>query len=494
MELRRLEEEVAYLRDQNQLLNDKNISLQNQLDAVQRLVFGKKSERRVKEDPNQLKMDFCEGTSVEQLVEDVKRVIATAKAKPTTPTPKMQPVRKPIADSILRVEDEPYEPENLPQGATKIGEERTEILEYKPASLYVRVIIRPKYALPDGGVIIAEMPNLAFPKSNAGASLISAILTHKYVDHLPLYRQQEQFKRDGYQVASSTIHNWVENGVEKLRPLYNALLNELQGSDYLQVDETRMPYLKADKPGAAVKGYMWALSSPKSGVTAFHWDGGSRARKVVVDLLGGFQGALQSDGYGAYDIYENVKGITLLGCWAHARRKFFEAEKEHPLYASQALMMIGVLYDVERQADQQGLLPPDRQKLRERLAFPVIRKFQDWILEVYPKVLPKSKLGKAILYTGNIYPRLARYIIDGNYRIDNNGIENAIRPVALGRKNYLYCGNDASAERTAIIYSLVSTCKKCGVNPREYLTHVLPLVEVTKPSQYHTLLPHNWEK
>ena len=489
MKFKSLEEENTYLREQNQRLKE-------QLEAVQRLIFGKKSEKYVKADPNQLKMDFTQGTSVEQLVEDVKTAIATAKAKTTTsiPTPKMQPVRKPIAESIPRMDDEIYDPENLPKGAKKIGEERTEILEYKPAELCVRVIVRPKYALPDGGVMIADMPNLAFPKSNAGASLISAILTHKYVDHMPLYRQCEQLKRDGYEIASSTIHNWVENGVEKLRPLYNALLEELRGSDYIQVDETRMPYLKAYKPGAAVKGYMWALSSPKSGVTAFHWDGGSRARKVVVGLLGEYQGALQSDGYGAYDIYENVKGITLLGCWAHARRKFFEAQKEHPLYAGQALMMIGALYDVERQADEQGLSPKERQELRVRLSFPVIQSFQDWILAVFPKVLPKSKLGKAILYTGNIYPRLARYIIDGSYRIDNNGIENAIRPVALGRKNYLYCGNDASVERTAIIYSLLATCKKCGVSPQEYLTHVLPLVEVTKPSKYYTLLPHNWKK
>ena len=189
-----------------------------------------------------------------------------------------------------------------------------------------------------------------------------------------------------------------------------------------------------------------------------------------------------------------MSSITLLGCWAHARRKFFEAQKEHPLYAGQALMMIGALYDVERQADEQGLSPKERQELRVRLSFPIIQSFQDWILAVFPKVLPKSRLGKAILYTGNIYPRLARYIIDGSYRIDNNGIENAIRPVALGRKNYLYCGNDASVERTAIIYSLLATCKKCGVNPQEYLTHVLPLVEVTKPSKYYTLLPHNWKK
>lgn len=485
MKFRNLEEENAYLKQ-------RIANLESKLEAIQRLIFGKKSERFVGQDPNQLKFDFVQGEPVEQVVEDVKKVIPQKSKKSTSSEPKHQPVRQPIAAQLPR-QTEVVEPQDIPAGAKRIGEEVTEVLEYKPAQIYVRQIIRPKYATPDGGVLIAELPPLALPKSNAGASLMSAILTHKYVDHLPLYRQQEQFQRDGFEVASSTLHNWVEAGINKLRPLYELILSKVRQSDYIQVDETRMPVLKADKPGAAVKGYMWAFTAPKSNLTAFYWDGGSRAQRVLVDVLDKFQGALQSDGYGAYEVYENTKGVTLLGCWAHARRKFFEAQDEHPEYAAQALTMIGQLYDVERQADEQNLLSGERQRLRELKSFPVIRAFQQWILDVYPKILPKSKLGKAILYTGNIYPRLARYVTVGDYKIDNNGIENAIRPVALGRKNYLYCGNDASAERTAIIYSIAATCKKCGVNPTKYLTDVLLRIDDTKISQLESLLPNNWK-
>ncbi|MFR9592027.1 MAG: transposase [Rikenellaceae bacterium] len=288
------------------------------------------------------------------------------------------------------------------------------MLECIPAQLYVRVICRPKYATPDGGVVIAEMPDMAFPKSNAGASLIASVLTGKYVDHLPLHRQAEIFGRSGYEISSSTMTNWVQHGIERLKPLYNHIVNLIRSSEYVQVDETTLPVLKADKPGATVKGYLWSMRSPLARLTAFHWDAGSRSARTLVDMMGEFQGAMQSDGYNAYNVYDKVKGVT--------------------------------------------------------------------------------RLAAAILYTANIYPRLARYVTDGSYNIDNNGIENAIRPVALGRKNYLYCGNDASAERTAIIYTIVSCCRSAGVNPFEYLTHILPLVDGTPPSKYDILLPEGYRE
>ncbi len=288
--------------------------------------------------------------------------------------------------------------------------------------------------------------------------------------------------------------NWVQHGIEKLKPLYNHIVNKIRSSNYVQVDETTMPVLKSDREGAAVKGYMWAMRSPLQSLTAFHWDGGSRSTRTLVDMIGEYQGALQSDGYNAYNVYDNVKGVTLLGCWAHARRKFYEAKDEYPELASEALTMIGKLYDVEREADE-GLFSVDqRQKLREEKAHPVIRDFQSWMEKIYSELLPKSRLASAILYTANIYPRLARYVTDGRYNIDNNGIENAIRPIALGRKNYLYCGNDASAERTAVIYTIVSCCRSVGVNPFEYLTHILPLVDGTPPSKYDLILPQNFKK
>ncbi|MFI3294073.1 MAG: IS66 family transposase [Rikenellaceae bacterium] len=488
-ENQRLKEEVLRLQNERNNLLEQYAHLEQEFQKLRHMLFGRKSERYIKEDPSQLKLDIEQGDNVEQVVAKVEKSEPKLKRVNSTPKEKIHPVRRPIPESFERATPEIVEPEVIPQGSKRIGEEITEVMEFKPAEVYVRVICRPKYATPDGGIIIAELPEMAFPKSNAGASLISAVLTQKYVDHLPLNRQGEIFKRGGYEVASSTMTNWVQHGVERLRPLYNYIVEQIRSSEYVQVDETTLPVLKADRAGAAVQGYLWAVNAPLLDLTAFHWDAGSRSRRVLTGFLSEYQGALQSDGYGAYNIYENTKGVTLLGCWAHARRKFFEARDEYPEFADKALEMIGELYAVEREADEKGLSPEQRVKLREQRAFPVIRKLQDWMIEIIGEILPKSRLGKAIVYTSGIYPRLARYITNGRYRIDNNGVENAIRPIALGRKNYLYCGNDASAERTAIIYTIVACCKKCGVNPFEYMTKVLPMVESARPSEYHTLMP-----
>ncbi len=491
MKFKTLEEENAYLKARIAEQDNHINYLENERKKLLARLFGRKSERYIPQDPSQLKLDLKEGEDVSQKVASVNKSEPKRKTIKSSPKEAMHPVRKPIPADIPRAETEIIEPEDLPVGSKRIGEEITEVLECIPAQLYVRVICRPKYATPDGGVVIAEMPDMAFAKSNAGASLIASVLTGKYVDHLPLHRQGEIFARGGYEVSSSTMTNWVQHGIEKLKPLYNHIVSEIRSSDYVQVDETTMPVLKSDREGAAVKGYMWAMRSPLRGLTAFHWDGGSRSARTLVDMMGEFQGGLQSDGYNAYNVYDKVKGMTLLGCWAHARRKFYEAKEEYPALADEALTMIGNLYEVEREASDAGLSAEQRQKLREEKSHPVIKEFQNWMEQTYEKLLPKSRLASAILYTANIYPRLARYVTCGDYNIDNNGIENAIRPIALGRKNYLYCGNDASAERTAVIYTIVACCRAVGVNPFDYLTYILPLVDGTPPSQYGSLLPAN---
>ena len=233
--------------------------------------------------------------------------------------------------------DEIIEPDTIPDGSKRIGEEVTELLEYKPGELYVRRLIRPKYALNGGeGVLIAPMPTIPLPRTNAGASLLSHLLVGKYQDHLPLHRQIAIFSRSGVHLKASTISDWVQDAAELLEPLYLKLRERVMSSDYIQMDESIIPVLDKDKPGAAKKGYHWVVRSPELKSLFFHYDNGSRAKYVAVDILKYFKGAVQSDGYGAYDIYEKKQGVTLLGCRAHVRRKFEHALEEDPDRATEA--------------------------------------------------------------------------------------------------------------------------------------------------------------
>ncbi len=261
------------------------------------------------------------------------------------------------------------------------------------------------------------------------------------------------------------------------------------------MDESTLPIVNEEKH-KTVKGYIWMVRAVMENLVFFYYDHGSRAQKVVIPLLRNFQGALQTDGYEVYKMYEDKKGVLPLGCWAHARRKFEEALKEDKARAEHALTQISMLYDVERRADEENLSFEERADLRGRLSYPIMVAFEKWLVNEYPKVLPKGRLGKAIKYTYEIYHRLTRYHLDGRYRIDNNLAENSIRPLALGRKNYLFCGNDDAAENAAVIYSLMGCCKAGEVNFREWLMYALENIH-TYDNDYSKdlaeLLPHNWK-
>ncbi|MGC9152053.1 MAG: IS66 family transposase [Microbacter sp.] len=324
--------------------------------------------------------------------------------------------------------------------------------------------------------------------------LITAhLLVSKYQDHIPFYRQLDIFKREHISIAASTVNGWYADALDLLNPLYEVLKKEVLSSDYIQVDESTIPVMDKDKPGSTRKGYHWIVKSPMQNQLFFHYQQGSRSQKVVVELLHTFQGAVQCDAYGAYAIYENKKGVLLLGCMAHARRKFEQALKDDPERAQYALRIFQKLYAIEREAQQREYPPDQVKKLREEESYPLLKEFEGWLSENALKVLPKSLIGKAIAYTYTIYPRLARYVLDGRYRIDNNGAENGIRPLALGRKNYLFCGNDQSAERTAVIYSLLGSCRLADVNPTAWLTDVLNRIPDYTINMLHELLPKNWK-
>ncbi len=430
-----------------------------------------------------------------------KEIIAYERRKPQKE--KQKPVRLPLPEDLRR-EEEVIEPEGINQNWVRIGEEVTEVLEFKPGELYVRKIIRPKYAVKtkeqtteaQSGIQIASLPLLPLPRSNADASLLAEIIMNKYLYHLPFYRQIAMFKQLGLTLSASTINGWFKDVCDLLRALYLRLGEVIKDSDYIQVDESTVPVVN-DEKHKTVKAYLWMVRSVMKNLVYFHYDKGSRAQKVVLELLHDYKGAIQTDGYEAYSIYEQKKGILLLGCWAHARRKFEESLKEDKSGAEYALLQIGKLYQVETMADDQELDYPQRAELRSRLAYPIMVAFEKWIINYYPKVLPSGRMGRALKYTYSIFHRLSRYHLDGRYQLDNNMAENAIRPLALGRKNYLFCGNHEAAENAAVIYSLIGCCKASGIDVREWLTDVL-----TKIPSYNNdyskdladLLPLNWKE
>ena len=499
-----IKEQAEQLKEKD----DKIKQLIDQLSWYRRKFWKPSSEKYIPEDPNQCKIDF-DGLDVlpeeEEVIKEAEKEIVTYERQ--KPEKKKQPVRLPLPDHLRR-EEEIIEPGGIDERWVRIGEEVTEILEHKPGELFVRRIVRPKYVLKEleqpnedaeeseEKIRIGPLPILPLPRSNAGPSLLAELLIGKYMHHLPFHRQLAIFKQSGVSIPASTVNGWFKGSSDLLRALYYRLREIVLDTDYIQVDESTVPVIDNKKQRAA-KSYLWVVRSVMDNLLFFHYDQGSRAQKVVIDLLRDYQGAVQTDGYEVYSIYEQKKGVLLLGCWAHARRKFTEAMKEDKAGAEYALDQIGKIYKVEAMATDQDMDYEQRAELRKRLAYPILRAFEKWLVQYYPKVLPKGRMGKAISYTYNIFHRLSRYHLDGRYQIDNNSVENAIRPLALGRKNFLFCGNHDAAENTAIMYSLLGCCKTWDVNPREWFIDVLsriPEYNNDYSKDLAELLPHRWNR
>ena len=509
--LAKAEKEIAHYKEVVEEKDRLIKKLTDQLAWFRRKFWKSSSEKYIPADPAQRKIDF-DGLEIlpeeEAVISEASREIITYKRKKPE-NDKKQPLRLPLPEDLRR-EVEVIEPEGIDDNWIRIGEEITEQLENKPGEVFVRRIIRPKYALKkdlqlqqetgtdeslNKVVKIAPLPLLPLPRSNAGASLLAELLMGKYMYHLPFHRQISMFKLEGVRIPASTINDWFSGCSDLLRALYYRLREMVLQSDYIQIDESTVPVINSEKH-RAVKAYLWVVRSVMKNLVFFHYDKGSRAQKVVIELLHNYKGAVQTDGYDVYSIYENKKGVLLLGCWAHARRKFNEALKEDKAGAEYALEQIGLIYGVESMADDQDLDYEARAELRSRLAYPIMCAFEKWILNYMPKALEGGRMSKALSYTYLLFHRLSRYHLDGRYRIDNNLVENTIRPLAIGRKNYMFCGNHDAAENAAIMYSLLGCCAATEVNPREWLTDVLtriPYYNNDYSLDLAELLPHNWK-
>ena len=508
-EIQRLRAEVARLSSEKERLLAEKAEMQSVIDDLRaqmawfrKKFFGSMSEKHLPLEPNALEPTLFDT----QLTEDEQeRLDAEVKdmeeqnARTIEVKAHRREVRRPVFTD-LPVEETHIYPEGVEGNPdyVEIGVENTDSLAIRPAKMYIRRIVRHKFVLksslqvndPDRQTfLIAPLPETIIPKGMASESLLADILINKYVYHLPFYRQIQKYRELGVVLSDATINDWFAAVCTKLRPLYDRLRERIMKSDYIQVDESTLPVIDNEKR-RAVKGYMWAVRNALGGDVYFHYDMGSRSGDTARRLIGGYRGAVQTDGYEVYASFENSPGKMMIGCWAHVRRKFVEALDENRKYASEAIVYISKLYKIESEMRESGLDAEAVKERRQKESYPIIQDFEKWMDSVANNFSPKSRMAKALVYTYSLLPRLSRYVLDGRYNIDNNGIENAIRPLALGRKNYLFAGNHDAAVRAAIVYSLLSSCKAAGIDTRAWLEDVLKRIPSEKNPD--ALLPANW--
>ena len=420
--------------------------------------------------------------------------------------------RKPLPDNLPRVEiihdiDEQEKICHCGAELSRIGEEVAEKLDIIPAVIQVVRHIRPKYsckhcenAAEKGPTVkIAPVPVQLLPKAIASGGLMAHILTAKFVDSLPFYRQERQFDRLGADISRATMCRWAMRIAEACIPLKNLLRQDILSGPLINADETTVQVLKEPGKPANSKSYMWVFRGGSASAPSLYFQyNQSRAGVVAADFLDGYTGVVQTDGYSGYDFLDEQTGVTHLGCWAHARRKFMEAKKARGKNSKKtggpdvALQFIKDLYRLERRAKKENLSTEELLKLRQETAKPILDKMHAWLIEKSIRLVPKSLLGKAVAYTLNQWERLKNYINFPVATPDNNLAENAIRPFCVGRKNWLFAGTPGGAEASATIYSLVETAKANSLEPYKYLRYLFEKLPFAQTGDdYKQLIPGN---
>jgi transposase len=472
------------------------IALKHELEQLKRLIYGSKQERFVPAatSTSQLSLEIQAATNEQTTtpaaaIQSVTYTRTTVNKNPTTSVPAG---RMKLPESLPR-ERIVIEPTQDVSSLKKIGEEITEELELIEAKLFVKQYVRPKYVKAGGeGILIGELPARPIDKGMAGPGLLAQVVIDKYIDHLPLYRQGERFKRAGILIPDTTIGGWVSAVCKLLLPLYEAHKKQVLQTHYLQADETPIKVLDKDKKGTTHRGYFWVYHNPIGKVVLFDYQSG-RGREGPEGILSAFQGYLQTDGYGVYEAFDDRKGITLLNCMAHARRMFVEALSNDQARAEYVLEQMQLLYGVEQRAKEQQLSFEGIALLRQQEVLPVLEHLGKWMQAQYLQVLPKSPIGKALGYSIERWEKLNRYVQEGWLNIDNNPVENQIRPIAIGRKNYLFAGSHEAAGRSAMLYSLLGTCKLHHLNPFEWLKTILTKLPTHPINRITELLPNHYK-
>ncbi len=485
-----------------------NNLLREQIRILRFRLFGRKSEKfLVEEESGQGNLfddvEIKEGSDTEAEGEEQIEVISHSRKK--------KGGRKPLPADLPREEvihDLPEEKKLCGCGSQKIriGEDTSEQLEMEPPRFYVKRHIRYKYACKncegldrregEMSVMIAPPPVQLIPKSIATASLLSHIVTSKFSDSIPLYRQERQFKRYGIEISRSAMCSWLVKVWLRCKPLLELLRLELLSGPLIGIDETRHQVLKEEYRAPWTKSFMWVFrGSSRADPVYYYKYHPSRSGKVAAEVLKGYEGAVQTDGYIGYAFLDSHIGIIHAGCWSHARRKFTEVVKlvgknKINSIAERALRLIGKLYRIEREARGLELSQEQLVAKRQEESKSVVEEYELFIKENMGRVLPKSLLGIAILYSARQLPRLKEFLDNGNIPLDNNLVENAIRPFAVGRKNWLFSYHADGANASAFFYSLIETCKANGLESYRYLRYLFERLPNAKTTEdYKKLLP-----
>jgi len=489
-------------------LNSRIKELTAQVAWLNRQLFGRKSEKLPIIDPNY--PDLFAGMlpeNAQQITEAhdeaVEKIVKTKEERSQEKKNRIMMEDLPVLEQVILT------PDNLDETLyKKIGQEVTRIVEHKPGQLYIKEIIREKWGLKDNtstapkgmsGVLIAPIPLLPIYKGIAGASLLAEILLQKYEYHMPYYRQIKQYSHLGMKgLTESTVDGWFKQTMELLKPLYEVLKSEVMKADYVQADETTTPVINKETHKAA-KEYLWMVRAVMERLVLFYYDQGSRAGAVIESLANryNFKGYLQCDGFAGYETaFKTNPDVLLVNCMVHIRRHLEQALDENRPMAEHGLNEIQHLYKVEHMCDDANMTPEERRAKRQELSKPIMEAMKLWMETEGVKYSESSQIGKAITYAYTRWDNMMRYLEDGRLLLDNNLAENEIRPVTLGRKNYLFCGNHEAAQNMAVVCSLLATCRNHDVNPRDYLNDVISQMPYYTKASYEELLqllPHKWK-
>lgn len=423
--------------------------------------------------------------------------------------------RKPLPEGLPRVEvvhDLAAEEKICSCGSelSRIGEEVSEQLDIVPAKIQVIRNIRPQYAcrqcegVEDEGptVKIAPPPPQIIPKSIVTPSLLAHVLTGKFVDAMPFYRQEKQFSRLGIEISRTSMCSWAMKAAETCTALFNLLQDEVLSGCLINIDETTVQVLAEPGRDPTTKSYMWIFrrGDPEKSVLIYQYHP-TRSSDVAAAFLRGYKGYVQTDGYSGYDFLDLEQEIEHIGCWAHARRKFKDIVKAQGKNrkktgsADVALSYIGSLYRIEKEAKMNNLKPEEIYQKRQQKSLPILNEFRQWLLKRSTQTPPKGLLGKAISYALKQWARLVGYLQDGRLPMDNNAAENSIRPFVVGRKNWLFSGTPEGAAASAVLYSLVETAKANGLEPYSYFRYIFDKLPVAESLEdLETLLPWNLDR
>lgn len=481
--------------------DEKINQLSFELDKFRRYLFGAKSEKlsTLKEvDLSQMSL-FDLGTTQQQQEALSEQVDIEVAAEKKIPKKRAKGTGRMTLPEELRREEIIIEPEEDTTGCIHIGDDITEVLDLVPAELYVKRYVRRKYARTNGeGILTGELPERVIEKGIPSDRLVGEMILDKYIYGLPLHRQISKYQRLGVKIPASTASDWMLKGWKHLAPLWELLKLLVVDQKYLQADESPIKVQeKQRKPGkqkAIHQGYMWVYHAVADNLVLFDYQKG-RDSSGPKNLLKDFKGILQTDGYKVYEsLYANHPDIALVYCMAHARRKFVDALKYDEQKANAVLELMAQLYKLEQDYRDEELTWQLRSERRQKQAIPILNQIKVWMQTHIHQVLPKSPLGQAIQYTLPRWTGLSAYAQHGQIEIDNNLIENSIRPLAIGRKNFLFAGSHDAAEMSAAMYSFMACCKKNNVNEQDWIADVMKRCQTINHKDLYQLLPNNWKK